>query len=646
MFGKKPAAPKPSTPSSAPPPLSEDDDEFITLYDEYGRELQVSKSEWITHVLPANLEKNWRDADGLASTIIMSLDDGFAPALLDASAQLLKIDDIKERSHVLRGIVLMKTGAFKDAEKILNTGIKICGPTGYLLTNLAKVQFEQGNKDKSLDTLWSALKSDPNQDNGLMWWAALHNDKGGEGEYLNALRRVTMIEGSWRAQLWLARHALENNDLARAEELYVYVLQFPDLPPDVFQMISGDLGHNGHVEAIIDILEPIYDPELHGLAAGTNLLKAYLELGRKREGKVFLDRLFALNRPDARAILNDFAQAFDNLDSAPRPTPKQEQRDGTAQITPYMVDKPIWYYGLADPQWIVPPRKNNAETVSFFVLATVADEGKAPQTEKTDERGRLSRGIPLFLAESLLLNGHHRAQAVIPVMPGQGAVLSSGPWPLDHVYRFTKGSDIVVTGMLKPEGEAYRVTLDILDGKSRNVLHTISGKLARETAGDDLQNLERAMLSFFEADGAYPGAPYARPPAAHTRDYVYGLEQSLALSLAVNKVFPAESLYGERAMLDWFLNLALNSPETPQNAMMFLSGLCKNRQYGSSVYKEYEGKVFKLLEDAPEHSPFCLMAPVLHMLYDRDDDALAAIGVLAKIQFLPDNRRQWLENLL
>jgi hypothetical protein len=123
--------------------------EPITVYDVHGREMRITRAEWIEKVLKPQLRDKWEDPEALYSLVVNALNDGFTVEVEDASAQLLAIDSSIERGHVVRAIVLLKLDRFDDAEHVLRTAIADIGETGTLLTNLAKVQHAKGETTSS-----------------------------------------------------------------------------------------------------------------------------------------------------------------------------------------------------------------------------------------------------------------------------------------------------------------------------------------------------------------------------------------------------------------------------------------------------------------------------------------------------------------
>ncbi len=240
LFGKKP----PAAPAAVGDPAK--DPNMIQVFDAYGRPMFISKETWRTTVLPGALKKDWSNPDALCSLIIQSLRDGFVGEVVDAARQLQRIDPNAERGVTVLANVYLQTKHIKEAGAVLTEFVQKHGETGSVVTNLAKVHSARGETTLADSTLWHALELDPNQDNGLLWFAALARERSGETGWLEALRRAAALPGSWRAKLWLARDALEKKDTESAMAFYRQVLeQVEPAPADVLMQISGDLGNNG-----------------------------------------------------------------------------------------------------------------------------------------------------------------------------------------------------------------------------------------------------------------------------------------------------------------------------------------------------------------------------------------------------------------
>ena len=77
LFGKSGKGPGKNNPAQAP---AGKDSDMIKVFDQYGKELLISKSEWQSRVLPENIRQNWGEPEGLYITIIQAIEDGFVKA--------------------------------------------------------------------------------------------------------------------------------------------------------------------------------------------------------------------------------------------------------------------------------------------------------------------------------------------------------------------------------------------------------------------------------------------------------------------------------------------------------------------------------------------------------------------------------------
>lgn len=258
------------------------DPNMVRVYDAHGRELFIARDEWLQNVLLGNLEKSKDNPDTLATMLTGALRDGFAKEVASYAEHLHRTDTQPARGATLLSIVYLKSDRLDDAERVLRDFLDRHGENAYVLTNLAKVQHARGDAPTAEATLWHALELDPNQDNALSWYLAIHRDRGGGTAYEAACRRVAGLPGSWRPQLWLGREALQRKDLPAALSLYEESLSRAGqpAPSDLLMQMSGDLGNAGHVNEIIALIAPRFDAAQHGLEVGNNLIKANLDLVR------------------------------------------------------------------------------------------------------------------------------------------------------------------------------------------------------------------------------------------------------------------------------------------------------------------------------------------------------------------------------
>ncbi len=292
-------------PPGEPSPNPADEAAMIRVLDAAGRELQMSRQQWRDSFLLANIQQSWDDPHQLAVLIRQALADQFYEEMVKPVERLAQIDPQPERGALLQAIVYLKNQRPADAERILQGHLQQHGESGAVLTCLANLHAERGEQDRALATLERALQLDPNQEDGLAWYQVIHRERGGDQARLQALGQIAALRGSWRAQLWLARAALERRDLPEALRLYRESLAAAGqpVPGDLLLQMSGDLGRAGHVPELVQLTLPHFQAPVHGLHAGNNLIKALLDLGQREPARAILDQLQALNRPDWKPTL-------------------------------------------------------------------------------------------------------------------------------------------------------------------------------------------------------------------------------------------------------------------------------------------------------------------------------------------------------
>lgn len=300
LFGKKSAEPEMTAPAAVPPAAEVPaDSPMMKVFDPDGNEVLVPREQW-RDVLLANLESQVEKPEELYNTLLLALREGFAADVIPYAEYFMKIDPIPTRGAVTLGILYMEADRLEDAERVFNDFTIQHGPQSIILTNLAKLHSRRGDDEGAESILWNALEVDPNNENAVGWYVAIQQERDGEEGVAVAYRRIATIRGSWRAQLWLARTALEAKDLFGAEKMYQEAIDSAGspIPTNLLLQMSGDLGNSGYLEEIDRLVAPHVDPAVHGLDVGNNVIKANLELGRFEQAKAMLDRLQGQNRPE------------------------------------------------------------------------------------------------------------------------------------------------------------------------------------------------------------------------------------------------------------------------------------------------------------------------------------------------------------
>jgi tetratricopeptide (TPR) repeat protein len=287
-------------------------EENVELYTKEGVRILVSKTEWKT-ALPEYFEEVSANPDETYKLIVLSLQDGLFKECLEPARRLIDLDPNKERAVNLLGIVLMKNGLIGEAQGVLERYLQEVGPSGVVLTNLAKVYEEKGDERKAYKTLWKALLADPNQENALAWWYSIHKEDKEKQRLDDSLVKLAEIPGSWSPMAYLAVRSFEENETGNALLILKKILEAAGDQGDALVIVSGELAFRGYVKEALDSIYPLYDARRHGFLAGMNLIKACIDLGEREKGLALCDSVEALGRSDLRQRIAKLREKLQNM---------------------------------------------------------------------------------------------------------------------------------------------------------------------------------------------------------------------------------------------------------------------------------------------------------------------------------------------
>jgi tetratricopeptide (TPR) repeat protein len=613
--GKRAATETRAAAENSPPAITRPD-EFITAYDERGRELKVKRADWVASVLMPAIEKAWNDPKQLSAQIVQALRDDFVAQVAAAAERLVELERESAGSLVLASIVRMNRGDLDGAERALARAVSKHGTSGVVLTNLAKVLERRGQVAKSRATLRQGLELDPNQDNGVGWWAAIAREEKGDAGYVSALAELAAIPGAWRPQFWLARERLKQSDRAGALELYDEVLTRAAQVPEALMAVTGDLGNAGALDDLVRLGAPRYAPEVHGPPTGLNLIQAYKQLGRNEEALTLVRKLQAMRWPPFAASL---AALESELVSKSMPI----AAPAALEVGALTFESPIWTRGLFEPEWLLPARADTDPLVALFTFANETAAGNADELQKADDRGRLTRALPVYLAEVLRLRFQLRARATLLVAKHHGPAVFGKQLArevLEGAVSSVAGRRIVIAGSLTESG--VKLELWELGGSGEPTLLTVEASIGNVSALTT--RVERAIVDALKRRVALVEAQlpafYDVPPDNILAGYVSALEQLLYQVLAANEVVRPDSLWNERGFFEAYCNLVDTWASAPDSARLIaICGTTAAAQYESALLEPYRKIVLKWLSEAAPESALRKLAPaVFKRLNERE----------------------------
>lgn len=307
------------------------------------------------------------------------------------------------------------------------------------------------------------------------------------------------------------------------------------------------------------------------------------------------------------------------------------------------LDRPVWTYGLRNPAWLIADKPADAPLVTFVGFARHVPPADHMREQAGDEVGTMSRSAALYLAEAVHQWTDLRTSTVIAVLDGGGPlVLDAGAAHAGLCARFAEQSAYLVSGEVDCEAGRWRVACRLWDCVKRARLAEETIEAAASDVGAAMLELERRLLARLGRLRAAPADDfYTRPPAEAMAPYLAALGHGFILTLAANGMMPSDLLRGERAMLEWPLELALQWPAGEVPRLMALSGLAKAAAYGSGILHEFKSRTIELMQDARRAgSAVACLEPLALQIFGMRDELVRQQAALGPA--VADDYRQWL----
>ncbi|MEY4830705.1 MAG: hypothetical protein RLZZ562_2501 [Planctomycetota bacterium] len=632
------AAQKQPAETSAPVAAQTKGPATVTMVDSFGRAQQIPREQWKKEVLPQVLDAYQHAPEKLAALLLQYMREGLSEDLLPAALRLAALDKDIERGLSILAAIQRDIGELDSAQATLRELQQKLPTSLSPLVGFAMIADKQGDRSSATALLWGALQKDANHPDALHGWLSWEHQRLGEDRYGEALDEACALPNAWRPRMWRARHLLskKQNDAALAD--CRHVAETSGNESDALFMMANDLGRAGLLDAIKELVVPRYKLEAHHPGIGIALLNYYAATKQAKDGMELLHQL----RVRFPRALDQQLAPFD-AEFTRQLVPPAAPIQGQPKVIVFRMDRPLWYGVLGKPEFLLPPPQKEG-FVMFAGLAVIQDGPKTAQVQREDELGRLSRSVPLFLAEQLHLLAGIPAGTALPVVEGGGWVVSSVPWAEDRLTELLSDRERtntkIVTGTVRPDGAQRRIDLWVYDTATKQ-------RIGHATATGEDGKLGAAYLQLLREVSALVGGKPDLAPAVGTETfwdkYATTQAQLSALVIAAQGLLQKDLVFGQRAILEWTLALALEDRRSVQARMLLSTALAADAAMGSKVHKELAGPFAELFRMEPAASPFARTAlPVLRALgleplwKQRRDEILAA-G--------PETYRHWIARI-
>ena len=614
---------------------------MMNIIDQNGRRIQITMDEWREKVLPIALKNHWDNANLLYNDILKAIQNNFISDVEEAAIHLKEIDTIKERGYNTLAILYLKNKEFNKANELLLEYLANNPKTGTILTNLAKSYYGKDEKEKAMEILWEGLTINPNQNNGLPWYASICKDRDGIDGYIDALRRASEIKGSWLPQFLLARHELNEKNIESAKEFLKIALSQGHVTQEALLVISGELGAKGYSKELIELVEPVYDFNKNDIRVGLNLLQAYLQNKEIEKGENLLNKLMMLERPDLKNALLKISNKFDKLKIEEKAsTPKKD-----VQINMMVLDNPVWGHGLKTSKWFI----NNKEVKGNIAVLPYADETIREKEikgyQKDNETSMLSRGIPLYVSEMINYYTDYNNKVVMPFVRDFGPVITNKQYneaALEDIGNKIN-ADIVITGSVMNAEIGYLIknTIYNMNDKSSKKIEMF---IQKENFGNRFNEMIKELRSELGGYDQSNNKFYKLAEDKEVLHYLASLGHSLTQTLIQGKFVDKDLLLGERNILNWYLNMVMAYPENEAIKMMLVSGIEKSKEYGSKVYLEFKKQTLTVMMKSKNEEIKKRLIPEIYKIYGMENE-LKALKEKLTNESSDKEYIEWLNNI-
>ncbi|HWA82621.1 MAG TPA: hypothetical protein VG820_04265 [Fimbriimonadaceae bacterium] len=596
--------------------------EFVTVYDQQGRELQIKRSDW-NATIRARLQEIWNDPDQLYAKCLNAAHSGAFEPIEEATLQLLKLRPSDPEAIGLRASTLVGLDRFDEVEPFIQGIMAAHGPSCFTCFHLGMAHKARGDLEKCIEMLREGLELDPNFVPGMQHYVAMQQERLGAAKVDALLMDLLTRKQSWLAGCFLAARRLQSGEKGGAVEMYRMALNEEGWYPEMLRQIVGQLSEAGMHQEAFDLVSPHYQqamsPEI-----GLVLVSSLIALDRLDEADGLLHQIALQARPPYHGQI---AQLSSKITALRKPIGTQMATD-TVVPHPYTINRPTWWRALKNPEWLAPERqrKSRVDFTAFAVQIAGTREGR----DAIDRLGRLSRSVPLLMMERLLFDSDCDAMAVILAVPNQGACVVPGIG--DQAYRqmVRADADYLVRGTIIPSRRMWRAEIEIVRVAGWKIVERCKADFVIGEEGPALHALMHRTLTRLGKLGPihpYPQSNYLPPLESVTATYLTCLEQQAAYFLCDAGFGGPDRIYGRRNILNNLHSLTVNTG-CPQAPAIFLSALLSDKAQGEDFYREFEPFVLQFVNAAQPGSLVDLLSPFAFQLYDKPAEFAAAVARL------------------
>ena len=236
-----------------------------------------------------------------------------------------------------------------------------------------------------------------------------------------------------------------------------------------------------------------------------------------------------------------------------------------------------------------------------------------------DALGRMTRAVPLFLAEQVEMRTAASGRALIPWAVGNaqgqpsGFIVSGQRWPDETARAAVQDaanlSEYVVTVHVDAEVQPWEASLVFVRASDGTRIGELQADFTAEHPEEGLTRLSDEVVELLSALGsAEPAANYTVPAGAAFGDYLLRLEQLLAVRCAGMDGVGPQFLHGGQEILQGDVELCLAEPQNIAARVLLIETMGAMARVKPEVAESFRDSFTKLQTERPIPALDALMA--------------------------------------
>jgi hypothetical protein len=279
-----------------------------------------------------------------------------------------------------------------------------------------------------------------------------------------------------------------------------------------------------------------------------------------------------------------------------------------------IVEGPVWLKPGSPGTEFFPAKSTNAPVITFLgSTAEKLQSSEQIEMQVADTPGRLSRAIPLFLAEQVWMKTVARVQTLVPLLMNDqaGFVLYGSAISNDlgsqYSSRCEEKSKFLVLTHIKCSVTPWIVEMRVIRPDSPQVVAEFSSSIDAAKLHKTLPGFAQKLISTLAtaanfSDQKLPNL-YEVPEDAQFGSYLLRLEQLFAVRSASLSGIQSSFLNGEREIIEGNIQLCANCPRNVVTRTLLAKTLTAMKAVRPGLLQDFKDKVMLLNRKNPLPQP-------------------------------------------